>query len=379
MDFSFSEDQNELRRNARRFLDVASNEERVREAMATERGYDSKVWEQLSGELGWTALTIPEAHGGLGMSYLDLHPLLEEMGRSLLCSPFFSTVCLGVNTLLVGGSDAQQATHLPGIAEGQTTATLAIAERGGRWDAAGIETTYRETSDGFVLAGEKSFVIDGHTADLLIIAARVSGSDGDEGVALFLVPASTDGVEREWLPTVDQTRKLAAIRLRDVRVPSDALLGDNRDAWPICQEATDLATIALATEQVGAAERCLDMSVEYAKVRQQFGRVIGSFQAIKHKCADMLMRVESARSAAFYASAMASQGSQGVPEAASTAKAYCSDTLFECAAENIQVHGGIGVTWEHPAHLYFKRAKSSESMFGDAAVHRGRIANLIGL
>jgi alkylation response protein AidB-like acyl-CoA dehydrogenase len=178
---------------------------------------------------------------------------------------------------------------------------------------------------------------------------------------------------------MDQTRRLAVVELNDVSVASDALLGPEGRGWPLCEGALDLARIALAAEQVGAAEKTLDMSVEYAKVRTQFGRPIGSFQAIKHKCADMLTMVESARSAAFYASAVASQGQVGLAEAASSAKSYCSDTLFHCAAENIQIHGGIGFTWEHPAHMYFKRAKSSEVLFGDSAFHRERIACLMGL
>ncbi len=379
MDFSFSADQDELRRAARRFLDAASSEERVRAAMETERGYDSAVWRQLSNELAWTALTIPENFGGLGMSYLDLHPLMEEMGRSLLCSPFLSTICLGANALLLGGSDAQKDHYLPGIAAGQTTATLAYGERNNRMTADGVETTYARDGAGYILRGEKSYVVDGHTADLLVVVARSEQSKGTEGVCLFLVPGDANGVKRAWLPTMDQTRRLASVELGDVHVPPDALLGDEGQGWELCERVLDLARIALAAEQVGAAEMCLDTSVEYAKVRSQFGRPIGSFQAIKHKCADMLMLVESARSAAFYASSLAGQGETDLAEAASGAKAFCSDTFFHCAAENIQIHGGIGFTWEHPAHLYFKRAKATESLFGDPAFHRERVAKRMGL
>ncbi|MBW1830991.1 MAG: acyl-CoA/acyl-ACP dehydrogenase [Deltaproteobacteria bacterium] len=356
MEFSFSEDQDELRRAARRFLAVASSEERVRSVMETEQGYDSATWEQLSEELAWTALTIPEEYGGLGMSYLDLHPLMEEMGRSLLCSPFFSTICLGA-----------------------TTATLAYAEKNNRMDAEGVEATYSRNGTGYILRGGKSYVVDGHTAALLVIAARTENSKGSEGVSLFLVPGDTEGLRRTWLPTMDQTRRLASIELSDVVVPHDALLGEEGRGWALCERTLDLARIALAAEQVGAAEMCLDMAVEYAKVRKQFGRPIGSFQAIKHKCADMLMMVESARSAAFYASAVAGQGEADLEEAASSAKAFCSDTFFHCAAENIQIHGGIGFTWEHPAHMYFKRAKATETLFGDPSFHRERFARRMGL
>lgn len=379
MEFSFSEQQVELRRAARRFLEVASSEDRVRASMATERGYDSAVWTQLASDLAWTALTIPEEHGGLGMSYLDLHPLMEEMGRALLCSPFFSTVCLGVNALLLGGSDDQKHRYLPAIAAGTTTATLAYAERNNRMDAEGIQTTFIGDSAGYVLRGEKRYVLDGHTADVTIVAARSERSGGAENVTLFLVPASAKGLRRAWTPSMDQTRRMASVTLDDVHVPRDAVLGEEGKGWQLCEQTLDLARIALAAEQVGAAEKCLDMSVEYAKVRQQFGRPIGSFQAIKHKCADMLMRIESARSAAFYASALASQGETDLQEAASSAKAYCSDTFFCCAAENIQIHGGIGFTWEHGAHLYFKRAKASEILLGDPAFHRERVAQRMGL
>jgi alkylation response protein AidB-like acyl-CoA dehydrogenase len=379
MEFSFSEDQDELRRAARRFLEVASSEERVRAAMETEQGYDSATWEQLSEELAWTALTIPEEYGGLGMSYLDLHPLMEEMGRALLCSPFFSTICLGANALLLGGTDAQKEVHLPGIAAGEARATLAYAEKNGRMNAAGVEATYSRNGAGYVLRGAKSYVLDGHTADLLIVVARDENSKGAEGVSLFLVPGDAEGVRRAWLPTMDQTRRLASVELGDVVVAPDALLGEEGRGWELCERTLDLARIALAAEQVGAAEMCLDLSVEYAKVRKQFGRPIGSFQAIKHKCADMLMMIESARSAAFYASALAGQGDTDLQEAASSAKAFCSDTFFHCAAESIQIHGGIGFTWEHAAHMYFKRAKSTETLFGDPPFHRERVAKRMGL
>ena len=381
MEFSFSEDQNELRRTARRFLEVASSEARVRSAMKTERGYDPATWAQLSEELAWTALTIPERYGGLGLSYLDLYPLMEEIGRALLCAPFLSTVGLGANALMIGGSEAQKELYLPGIAAGETRATLAFAETNGRMDAAGVEASYVRNGAGYLLSGAKTYVLDGHTADLLIVAARSERSTGPgaDGVSVFLVPDDADGVKRKWLPTMDQTRRLASVELQDVTVPDDALLGDEGRGWRLCERTLDLARIALAAEQVGAAEMCLEMSVEYAKVRKQFGRPIGSFQAIKHKCADMLTLVESARSAAFYASALATQDGEGLEEAASSAKAYCSDAFFHCAAEMIQIHGGIGFTWEHPAHLYFKRAKATENLFGGPTFHRERVAAQMGL
>ena len=379
MEFTFSDEQNELRRAARRFLEVESSEERVRAAMETEQGYDSAVWRQLSEELAWTALTIPETYGGLGMSLLDLHPLMEEMGRALLCAPFFSTVCLGANALLVAGSEELKEEHLAPIAAGELTATLAYEEKNRKRGPDAVEAGFSREGSDYVLRGKKHFVIDGHSAGLLIIAARAEKSRGAEGVSLFAVPADAKGLRRTWTPTMDQTRRLASVELDGVKVPAAALLGDEGQGWEACERTLDLARIALSAEQVGGAEMCLDTAVEYAKVRKQFGRAIGSFQAIKHKCADMLTMIESARSAAFYASALAAQDEPDLRDAASSAKAFCSDTFFHCAAENIQIHGGIGFTWEHPAHLYFKRAKSTEALLGDPSFHRERVAQQMGL
>lgn len=379
MEFRFTEEQQELRKAARRFLQTVSSPERVMAVMETPLGYDVEVWNRLSQELGWPALTIPDRYGGLGMSALDLHLLMEEMGRHVLCAPFFSTVCLGANALLVAGTDAHKQEYLPQIAQGSITATVAHLERGGQLGERGIEATYKKSSDEYVLTGEKYFVIDGHTADVVIVAAREQGSAGADGIELFLVPADAKGLTCQWLPTMDQTRRQASVRLDDVRVPDSARLGEEGQGWTALARTLDLATAALCAEQVGGAEMCLDMSVDYAKVRTQFGRPIGSFQAIKHKCADMLVRIESARSAAFYANAVASEEPDALPEAASSAKAYCSDAYFHCAAENIQIHGGIGFTWEHPAHLYFKRAKSTETLLGNATFHRERVAQMMEL
>jgi alkylation response protein AidB-like acyl-CoA dehydrogenase len=379
MDFKFSEEQEELRRAARRFLEAESSPERVRRTMATDTGFDAEVWSRVAEELGWLAVTIPEEHGGLGLGPVDLMPILEEMGRALFCGPFFSTVCLGANAILVGGDDAQKAEHLGAIAAGTLTATLAHTERNGRWDTSGIEATYERDGSDYVLSGEKRYVLDGHTAGLVVVAARAPGSTGDDGIALFAVGGDVAGLTRSALPTMDQTRKQAAIRLDRVRVPRDALVGEEGAGAPILRETLDRALAALAVEQVGGAEACLDMAVAYAKERKQFGRAIGTFQSIKHICANMLMRVEAARSIAYYAGLCATDGAPELAEAASSAKAYCSDAYFYCAAENVQIHGGVGFTWEFAPHLYLKRAKSSETLLGDAPLHRERVAAILGL
>ncbi len=380
MDFAFNEEQEELRSMARAFLEENSGSEQIRKAMESELGYDPEVWRQIGAELGWTSVHIPEEYGGLGLGYVELVALLEIMGGSLLCAPFLSSVCLAANALLVAGSEEQKREHLPGIAEGTTRAALAYSGPSGRWDAETIETIAARCGDEYHLSGTTTFVVDGHSADLLVVAARREGSVGREGVSLFVVPGDSPGLRRRLLPTMDQTRRLAEITLDGVRLPTGSLLGEEGAAWPLLSRTLDLAAIALAAEQVGGAQRCLDLAVAYANERQQFGRVIGSFQAIKHKCADMMVKVESARSAAYYAGCCVAEGNDAeLDTVAPLAKAYCSDAYFHCAADCIQIHGGVGFTWEYDIHLYFKRAKSSESLLGDAAFHRELLAQRINL
>ena len=371
MNFAFNEEQDELRKTTRQFLESKSAEEAVREQMDTEAGYDEAVWRQMGEQMGLQGLVIPEEFGGSGYGYIELIVILEEMGRALLCAPFFSTVVLAGNTLLHSGDDAAKADLLPGIASGETIATLAFTEENGRWDEAGITATATQDGDTWKLNGTKTYVLDGHTASLLIVAART-----DAGVSLFAVDGDAAGVTRTALSTMDQTRKQAKIELADA---PGRLIGTDGQGWAVLEQVLDLAAVALAAEQVGGAQKCLEMAVQYAKDRVQFGRPIGSFQAIKHKCADMLLEVESAKSAAYYAGWCAAELNDELPSVASLAKAYCSEAYFHAAAENIQIHGGIGFTWEHPAHLYFKRAKSSELLFGDPTYHRELLAQRIGI
>jgi alkylation response protein AidB-like acyl-CoA dehydrogenase len=371
VNFAFSEEQEELRRIVRQFLEDKSPETAVRELMAGEKGYDDAVWRQMADQMGLQGLIIPEDFGGSGYSYIELIVVLEEMGRALLCAPYFATVVLAANTLMHAGDDAAKADYLPGIASGDTIATLAFTEDNGRWDEAGITATATASDDGYTIDGHKMYVLDGHVADLILVAAR-SGA----GVSLFAVDAAAAGLSRTALSTMDQTRKQA--RLEFSSTPA-RLIGTEGAGWAVLERVLDLAAVGLAAEQVGGAQRCLEMSVEYAKVRVQFGRPIGSFQAIKHKCADMLLEVESAKSAAYYAGWCAAELNDELPSVASLAKAYCSEAYFHASAENIQIHGGIGFTWEHPAHLYFKRAKSSELLFGDPTYHRELLAQRIGI
>jgi len=367
----FSEEQEDLRETVRLFLEEKSPESEVRRLMETDDGYDPAVWRQMAGQLGLHGLIIPEEFGGSGYTFAELAVVLEEMGRSLLCSPFFATVVLAAGLLLSTDDDIARQDYLPGIASGSTVATVALAEESGRWDEQGIALSAVRSADYWTLAGEKYFVLDGHVADLIFVAART-----DLGVSVFAVERGAAGLTAVPLSAMDQTRKQA--RLVFNSVPA-RLIGTDGQGWAALSRMLELAAVALAAEQVGGAQKVLDMAVEYARIRVQFGRPIGSFQAIKHKCADMVLKVESAKSAAYFATQAAAADSDDLPVAASLAKSYCSEAYLHAAAENIQIHGGIGFTWEHPAHLYFKRAKTSQHLFGDPAYHRRLIADRLGL
>jgi alkylation response protein AidB-like acyl-CoA dehydrogenase len=379
MDFRFSEEQEALREIAQNFLREHSGPPQVRKAMESALGYEQETWQQIAVELGWPSVHIPEAYGGLGLGHVDLAVLLEAMGESLLCSPFFATVVLATNSILEIGTEAQKAQLLPPLAEGQHTATLALTEESGNWLAEDIETLAAPDRDGFVINGKKNWVLDGHSADLLAVVARTPGTTGEEGLSVFWLRADTPGITRIALPTMDQTRRLAQVEFSNVRVGQETLLGDLGKAWPGLCRTLDLAAIGLAAEQLGGAQSCLDKTVAYANEREQFGRPIGSFQAIKHKCADMLVAVETSRSAVCYAACIADDGSDELGVNASLAKAWCSEAYFRCAAESIQIHGGVGFTWEYDPHLHFKRARAGEHWLGDPTAHRERIAKAIGL
>lgn len=371
MNFAFTPEQDMLRDSVRSFLAAKVPSSRVRQLMETDAGSDPALWVEMAA-LGWPAMAIPEEHGGAGFSFLELGIVLEETGRSLTPSPLFATALLGSNLLLLAGSDAHKADHLPLVAAGEQTLAVAVVDEGGGWGPDALTTTARDEDGDVVLDGLKSYVVDGHTADVLLVAARY-----EEAPAFFVVPGDAPGLTRSRLETMDMTRKQARVELKGVRIPADARLpgvgAETLARW------YELAVTGLAFEQVGGAERCMEMSVAYAKERVQFGRPIGSFQAVKHTCADMLVQVESAKSAAYYAGWAASVGDDELRIVAPLAKSYCSDAYYQVAADTIQVHGGIGFTWEHDAHLYFKRAKSSQLMFGDTSAWRAELADRLGL
>jgi len=370
IDFSFTEEHDELRATVRAFLESHSDEAAVREQMSTDRGYDPEVWRQLAEQMGLAGLLIPEEHGGAGMGCVELGVVMEEMGRALLCAPYLGTAVFATNALQHCADETTRKELLVGIAAGRTTATLAHAEPNGRWDLAGIELQAKAADGGFTLSGEKRWVLDGHTADVMLVAAR-----SDEGLSLFRVDAGASGLVRTLVPTLDTTRKLASLRFD--RTPAQRVsTGDQSEAFA---RVLAIGGAALAAEQVGGAQKCLEMAVDYAKTRLQFGRPIGSYQAIKHKCADMLVEVEFAKSAAYAACFGAAGEAEDFLETAALAKATCSEVYFHAAAENIQIHGGMGFTWELPCHLYFKRAKASDLFLGDAAHHREVLAGLVGI
>jgi alkylation response protein AidB-like acyl-CoA dehydrogenase len=379
MDFGFNQEQELLRATARKFFESECTSEFVRARMAEPAGVTDGFWAKLA-EQGWLGLIYPEEYGGAGLGFVDLTVLMEEMGRAVMPGPFFSTVLLGGLTILEAGSAAQKKEWLDKISAGEAKVTLAFTEPNARWDAAAVTVTARESGGTFTLSGTKLFVLDAHLADALVVVARTrEGKRPEEGLSLFLVPRGAKGVDVKLLPTMDQTRKLCEVTFTDVTVGADALLGPKDGAWSPLSRVLDRATVALCAEMCGGAQRVLDMTTEYAKIRIAFGKPIGSYQGVKHKAADMLVEIENAKSLTYYAAWAVDENVPEAPLAASMAKAYVSDAFRKAAGAGIQLHGGIGFTWEHDLHLYFKRAKSSEFTFGDASYHRERVAQLIQL
>ena len=382
MDFKFTDEQIMIRDTAEAFLVKNCPSAAVRQFMDTQLGYDLDLWKRICNEMCWQGLLIPENYGGLGLGYVELVATLEQMGRYLCCSPFYGSICLGVNALLVAGTDQQKAAFLPQVLAGKT-ATIAYTSETGGWDSGSVQTSYKKQDNAYCLNGTYRFVPDGHSADILVLAAREEGTQGEEGISLFVLPTKTSGITREWLPTIDQTRPQGQVILNNVILNDDAVMGEQGQAWPELQNILDLARIGLAAEQLGGSQQCLDSTLAYISERVQFGRPIASYQAIKHKCADMMVKVEASRSAVYHAACVAdqflsqSEDADALIEAASIAKAYGSDSFFHNAGVGIQLHGGVGITAEYDIQLYFKRAKSTEMFLGAPDYHRERLAALL--
>ncbi len=375
MRFSFTPEQEEFRTGLRRYLERASPTTEVRRLMETAAGWERESWHRLNQELGVGAVRIPEAYGGQGFGLVELGIVLEEMGRALACAPFFASSVLAAGAILNAGSEAEKQALLPGIASGDVVATLALTEPNGRWDTGGIATTATPAGGKFTLDGVKSFALDGHTADLIVVAARRPGTHGDTGLSLFTVAGNAAGLTRRPLTVLDPTRKQARLELCGVEA---ALLGEaGGAAGPLAKTLTE-AAVCLANEMVGGAQRLREAALDYATLRVQFGRSIASFQSMKHKQADMLLDVELAKSAVYYAAQAAAGGDADLPALASLAKAAASEAYLQTAIHTIQIHGGIGFTWENDTQLWFKRAKSSEVFLGDPTWHRERMLQAWG-
>jgi alkylation response protein AidB-like acyl-CoA dehydrogenase len=383
MNLGVSAEQRELRESVRRFLAEKAPLTRVRELMDSTDAMDADVWRQAADQLGLQGIAIGEEYGGAGFSFAEQAIVLEELGGALYTGPYLASAVLAATALLASEDEGARRDLLPGIASGQAIATLAFTEDDGSWDPGSIRLAAAKNGSkgqGWRLDGHKSFVLDGHGADLiLVVAATDADGPGPASLSLFAVDgaaAGSKGLSRRVLPTLDQTRRLARCEFSDVPA---RLVGSPGAGRAVLEHTLEVAAIALAAEQLGGAQRALDMAVGYAKIREQFGRPIGSFQAIKHRCADLLLEVESLRSAVGYAAAAVAERSAEVPMLACLLKAYASEVYSRAAAENIQIHGGIGFTWEHDAHLYLKRAKASELFLGDGSYHRERLATRIGL
>ncbi len=389
MDFGLSPDQELLQRSAAEFLAAECPPALVREVATSEDGVPRALYGKMAA-LGWLGLIVPEKFGGAGLGMLDLALLCEQIGASVVPGPFFSSAVLATLALLHGGSAAQKKHWLPRLAAGEVFGALALLEESDWLAGAGVAARARQhrtgksgtgkssagkNPTGWTLSGTKLFVLDAHIADVLIAAFRTGGR-GEDGVTLFLVPRDAPGVEVLPLPSVDVTRRLAEVRFTQVEVPAAAVLGAPGAGWKTVARVLDGAAVALAADSLGGAQRAVDMAVAYSGVRQQFGRTIGSFQAIKHMAAEMVSEIEPARALLWYAGYAADALPREAPRAASMAKACLGDVYSRVVNRAVQMHGGIGFTWEHDLHFWFKRAKWNELAYGDVAWHRERVAAL---
>jgi alkylation response protein AidB-like acyl-CoA dehydrogenase len=373
--FFHSDEQQMIRASARSVLE-SYDSARLRAALGARGGYEAPLWQQISAGLGWCGLAIPEAYGGAGLGWVELCILQEEQGRRLAASPFFATVALGAALVRECATIAQQGELLTHVAASGLRLACALGGPDGRPPPEGVAVSLRRLSGGLVLSGVSDFVIHADSADLLLVLAR---GDDPQDLNLLMLPPATPGMRIEPHVMLDLTRPMSRVTFANVHLGEDALLGARGTAAAGLGRALDLARIALASEALGGAERVLEMTNEYVKQRMQFGRAIGSFQALKHRLADMMTEVEAARSAAWYAACVADEAPQELSEAAAIAKSYCCEAFYNCAASAIQLHGGLGFTWEHDAHLYFKRARASATLLGSPAWQRERLLRALGL
>ena len=377
MDLGFDEAQQMLKNSAREFLEQECPTAFVREMEDNERGYTAEFWGKMA-ELGWLGLVLPEEYGGQGMSYFDLTLLLEEMGRAMVPGPFFSTVILGGLSILEAGNDTQKSEYLPQIANGNLIATMALTEPTATYEASGIQATATKQGDSYVINGTKLFVPDAQGADLIVVVARTQeSSDPTQGITLFLVDPKAQGVTVTPLVTI-AADKQAEVEFKDVSIPASAVLGTVDQGWPTVQRILDLGAVGKCAEMLGGADRVLEITVEYVKERVQFGRPIGSFQAIQHHCANMAIDVEGCRYVTYQAAWRTSERLPSTTEIA-IAKGWVSDAYRRICALGHQSHGAIGFTREYDLQLFTRRAKTQEVSYGDTDFHRELVAQGLGL
>ncbi|MBW1847792.1 MAG: acyl-CoA/acyl-ACP dehydrogenase [Deltaproteobacteria bacterium] len=378
MDISLNKTQQNITKEARRFLSKECPVDYVQEMFLDERGFSDEHWDKMS-EMDWMAMRIPEEYGGMGMELIDICIVLEEMGRVVVPGPFFSTVLLAGELLIEAGSDQQKKKYLSGIADGKLHGTLALSEQESGSDFGYIQMEAKADGSDFVLNGTKLFVPDAHVSDFFVCAARTeAGENPENGITLFLLDTDTSGVTVSLLPSMDGTRKLSAIKFKNVRLSKDSILGDLNKGWGPLRRSIQRAMVGICAECVGGASRVTELSTEYSKERVQYDLPIGSYQAIKHMCADMFVDAESSRSLMYWAAwAQDHADEKEAAIAASVAKSYCTEAFRNVASNGIQVHGGTGFTWENEMHLFLKRAKANEAAFGDTVYHREKVIQLL--
>jgi len=377
MDFGLTPDQQLLAESARDFLAAESSPSAVRKIAADQHGFSPELFRKIVAQ-GWTGLLVPEPYGGLGLGMLDAAVLLTELGRTLTPAPILSSSVLATSLLCSAGSAAQKKQWLPRLAAGEVLATVAWLEEGDRLDAAGVALKPRRSRGGLRLSGAKLFVLDAEIAHLYLVAVRTGAGSGEAGVTLLLVPRDTAGITVTLLPTIDVTRRVYEVKFDDVVVRPEQILGAEGKSWKHMARLLDTACVAIAAESQGGAERALEMAIDYAKVREQFGRVIGSFQAVKHMAAECFSEIEPSRSLLWYAAFAQQALPRDASRAAAMAKARLGDVYSRTTDRAVQIHGGIGFTWEHDIHFWFKRARCNEAAFGGPAFHRERVAQLSG-
>jgi len=378
MDITLSKTQQNIAQEARRFLKKECPPEYVQEMLKDERGITDDLWQKMA-EMDWMAMRVPETYGGMGMEQIDMSLLLEEMGRAVVPGPFFSTVILAGETIMAAGTDGQKKQYLRAIADGKNLATLALHEPDGGSDPGYIHMSGIKSGDDYILDGTKLYVPDAHLADFIVMPVR-TGTTGKpaDSISLFILSAKEKGITISPLPTMDGTRKLSAVICKGVRLNQESILGKLNKGWQPLLQALQRAQVGLCAEAVGGAQKAMELASDYAKVRVQYDQPIGSFQAVKHMCAQMFTETESSRSMLYWASWAQDYGTEKEAAiAASSSKSYCADAFTKVAAKGIQVLGGTGFTMENEMHLYLKRAKANQAALGTSVYHREKVMQLL--